>query len=67
MELTKECVALAGDDFYVCIPDLMENLDVIAALRGPMPMIYDLIEEPEEIEARVKQIGDLYLNTMTDL
>lgn len=60
MELTKECVALAGDDFYVCIPDLMENLDVIAALRGPMPMIYDLIEEPEEIEARVKQIGDLY-------
>lgn len=60
IELTKECRALAGDDFYVCIPDLMENLDVVAAMRGAMETIYDLIEEPEEIEKRVRQVGNLY-------
>lgn len=60
IELTKQCRKLAGNDFYVCIPDLMENLDVIASLRGAMTAIYDLIEEPEEIEKRVKEIGDLY-------
>lgn len=60
IELTKECRALAGEDFCVCIPDLMENLDVISALRGAMPTIYDLIEEPEEIEKRVKEISDIY-------
>lgn len=60
IELAKQCRQLAGDDFYVCIPDLMENLDVIASLRGAMTAIYDLIEVPEEIEKRVKEIGDLY-------
>lgn len=60
MELTKRCRELAGDDFYVCIPDLMEGLDVLAALRGTFTMLYDVAEEPEVIEQRVKEINDLY-------
>lgn len=60
LELTRECRKLAGDDFYLCIPDLMEGLDVLASLRGSMNMLYDVIEEPEELKKRVKEIGDIY-------
>ena len=60
MELTKECQKLAGDDFYLCIPDLMEGLDVLASLRGSMNLLYDVVEEPEELKKRVKEIGNLY-------
>lgn len=60
IELTKKCREFAGDDFYVCVPDLMEGLDVLAALRGTFNMLYDVAEEPEEIQKRVKEVNDLY-------
>ena len=34
LQLAKDCRALAKDDFYVDMPDLMENIDVLASLRG---------------------------------
>lgn len=60
MEMVKECQKLAGDDFYVCIPDLMEGLDVLASLRGNFDMLYDVAEDPELIEERVNEVNSLY-------
>lgn len=60
IELVKECRRLAGDDFYVDMPDLMENVDVLASLRGAQDMLYDMIDDPEIIEERVKEITALY-------
>ena len=60
IQLFKDAKALAGDDFYLCIPDIMENLDVLASLRGAQNTAYDLIDEPEEVERRVAQVQDLY-------
>ena len=60
IELVRECRKLAGDDFYVDMPDLMENVDVLASLRGAQDLIFDMIDEPELIEERVKQITDIY-------
>lgn len=62
IELTKKCKELAGDDFYICVPDLMEGLDVLAALRGSFNMLYDVAEEPEVIEQRVKEVNNLYFS-----
>jgi len=59
-ELVGTCRKLAGDDFYVDMPDLMENLDVLASLRGAGDLIYDMIDEPELIKERIEQITGLY-------
>jgi 5-methyltetrahydrofolate--homocysteine methyltransferase len=58
--LVKEVRALAGDDFYVAIPDLMENADVLASLRGTEPVLYDMIDEPEEMTERIAQVQGAY-------
>ena len=58
--LAKVCRQLAGDDFFVDMPDLMENIDTLASLRGAQDTLYDLLDEPEEIEKRVKQIDRIY-------
>lgn len=58
--LAKKARELAGDDFYIGIPDLMENIDVLASLRGAQNMIFDMIDEPEITEERIKQISDIY-------
>ncbi len=62
LALVKKCRELVGDDFYIGIPDLMENVDVLASLRGAQDLIYDMIDEPEEIKARISQIDDLYFS-----
>lgn len=60
LELVKECREIAGDDFYVDMPDLMENVDVLASMRGVQNLLFDMIDEPELIEERVKQVTDIY-------
>ena len=60
MEVVKKCRELAGDDFYVAIPDLMENVDILASLRGAQNTIFDLIDEPEEMEKRIQEVTDVY-------
>jgi hypothetical protein len=58
--LAKRCRELAGDDFPVDIPDLMENVDVLASLRGTQNLLMDMAADPDAVKERVKQITDLY-------
>lgn len=60
LELVKRCRELAGDDFYIDMPDMMENIDVLASLRGAQDMLYDMIDEPEITKERVDQIERIY-------
>ena len=60
LELVRKCRELAGDDFYVDMPDLMENLDVLASLKNAQELLCDMLEDPESIRERVKQVDDLY-------
>lgn len=62
IQLAKDCRELAGDDFYVDMPDLMENIDVLASLRGAQDVLFDLIDEPECIEERIREVTDLYFD-----
>ena len=58
--LVRDARALMGDDALLDMPDLMENLDVLSSLRGAQELMMDLIEDPEMIEERVRQVTDAY-------
>lgn len=60
IDLVTRCRELAGDDFYVDMPDLMENIDVLASLRGAQEILFDMLDEPETIGERIGEITDLY-------
>ncbi len=60
IELARECRRLSGNDFYVDMPDLMENIDVLASLRGAQDVLYDLLDEPEIIGEKIQEVTDLY-------
>ena len=60
LELFRRVKELAGDDFLIGIPDIMENIDVLASMRGAQNTIFDMIDEPEEITRRIGQIDDIY-------
>ena len=50
----------AADDFLVNIPDIIENLDIMASLRGSQALCYDLIDYPEQVKKYLKQLEELY-------
>lgn len=60
IELIKKCKELSNDDFLVNIPDLMENVDVLASMRGANALIYDLVDDPDAIHERVAQVQNSY-------
>jgi len=60
IELYKKVKKLAGDDFYIGIPDIMENIDVLASMRGAQNTIFDMMDEPEEVEERIRQVSEVY-------
>lgn len=60
IQLFSQVQALAGDDFYLGIPDIIENIDIIASLRGAENTIFDMMDEPEELARRIDQVERAY-------
>lgn len=48
--------------YPVGVPDLIENLDTLAALRGTMELLYDLVDRPDWVHARLAEINDAWLD-----
>ena len=62
LALMRQARTLAGDDFLVAIPDIIENLDILSAMRGPQNLCYDLMDDPAGVRRHVRQLDDLYFS-----
>lgn len=62
LALIKKLRVAAGDEFRINIPDLIENMDIYAAMRGPQDALYDIMDYPERVEEFIRQIDDTYFN-----
>lgn len=58
--LIKRGKELAQGDFLVTIPDLIENLDILAAMRGAQNLCLDMIDQPELVKKYVSRLDELY-------
>jgi 5-methyltetrahydrofolate--homocysteine methyltransferase len=59
-KMAAEAVTLAAEDFYVNIPDIIENLDILSALRGSQNLCYDIIDEPDMVRRGMEIIDNIY-------
>ena len=60
METLKALRADAGNDYIVNIPDLVEGMDILAALRGTQELLVDMIDDPEEVLEAAREVADAY-------
>ncbi len=51
---------VSGGRYPVSMPDLVENLDILASLRDPQRLMVDMIERPEFVKARLAEINRAY-------
>ncbi len=53
--------------YMIGFPDLVENLDVLASLRGSQALMMDMIERPEWVKARIGEINGAYFEAYDGL
>lgn len=53
-------VAASNGRYLVGMPDLIENIDTLAALRGAQTLMFDMIERPAWVAARVEEINQAF-------
>lgn len=66
-ELLKACKRKAQGHYYVGMPDLMEGLDVLAAIKGTDKVLLDTVMQPEVLEHQMQQINDIYFQVFDEL
>jgi corrinoid protein of di/trimethylamine methyltransferase len=66
-ELLKACKQKSQGHYYVGMPDLMEGLDVLAAIKGTDKVLLDTVMQPEVLEHQMQQINDIYFRVFDEL
>jgi len=67
MALIETGLARAHGRYLVGIPDLIEGLDTLAALRGDMALLYDLKERPGWVKDRLAEINQAYFQVFDQM
>jgi len=65
--LLKACKKKANGNYFVGMPDLMEGMDVLAALKGTDKVLLDTVMQPEVLERQMQQINDIYFKVFDEL
>ncbi len=60
MAIIAHGVAQAEGRFLVSVPDMIENIDILAALRGTTAALLDMALDPAGVLQRVRELNVLY-------
>jgi hypothetical protein len=60
-------VALADGNYLVGLPDLVENMDILSSLVGGDRLMFDLVERPELVAAKIMEVNQVWLAAMERL
>jgi len=60
LALVDEGIKHANGRYLVSIPDMIENLDTLASLRGDSLLMFDLIERPAWVMEKIAEINQAY-------
>ena len=66
-DLLRACKKKAQGHYYVGMPDLMEGMDVLAAIKGTDKVLLDTVMQPEVLERQMQQINDIYFKVFDEL
>ncbi|MCC6424097.1 MAG: hypothetical protein IT447_11515 [Phycisphaerales bacterium] len=61
LALLREGMRINNGRFLVAVPDLIENIDTLASLRGPQELMIDMLEQPDVIKQRLAEVNQVYV------
>lgn len=60
MGLIREGARQNKGRYLVGMPDLIENMDTLASMRGSQPLLMDMMERPQWVKDRLAEINEAY-------
>ena len=66
-QLLKACKEKAQGHYYVGMPDLMEGMDILAAIKGTDKVLMDTVMQPEVLERQMQWINNVYFKVFDEL
>lgn len=66
-ELLRACKEKAQGHYYVGMPDLMEGMDILAAIKGTDKVLMDTVMQPDVLERQMQWINDVYFQVFDEL
>ncbi len=67
LRLGRELKRLGKGKFLVELPDLIEGLDTLAAMRGTQELLIDLLDRPDWVKSSLSKITPLYFEAYDKL
>jgi hypothetical protein len=67
LDLVQACKRLAQGNYFVGCPDLIEGLDTLAGLRGTQSVLLDTVDRPEELEAELQLVNDVWFTVFDQI
>ncbi len=65
LAMIEMAVRASGGRWLVMMPDLVENVDILAAMRGPQALMVDLADRPEWVASKVAEINVAYFEAFS--
>lgn len=66
-QLLRACKEKAQGHYYVGMPDLMEGMDILAAIKGTDKVLMDTVMQPEVLERQIQWINNVYFKVFDEL
>lgn len=66
-QLLRACKEKAQGHYYVGMPDLMEGMDILAAIKGTDKVLMDTVMQPEVLERQMQWINNVYFKVFDEL
>ena len=62
LRLAKKQLEIGQGKFLTSFPDLIEGLDTLAAMRDTQPLLFDLMDQPQQVHQALDQIIERYFD-----
>jgi hypothetical protein len=62
LDLVNACQGLSDGRYFVGCPDLVEGLDTLAALRGTIPVLEQIHDDPEGLERDLRAVNNAWFD-----
>jgi len=59
-QTTSTAAYLSQGNYFVGCPDLVENMDILSALREPQRLLVDMIDRPEWVKRKIEEINQVW-------
>lgn len=67
VEYTRRCAEAGQGRYIVALPDIIENLDIIASLRGSLELLVEMVDAPAAVHRYQEQVLELYFRYYDEL